>query len=273
MRTATLASAALVAARPILASELTGPVVARASGSGDDNSGYIQKVCNPPAPKDGFASGQVPPCISIDSIALACQPNGTSPLALEAHAQCMCGGSYFRDYLGCQKCLLLHGARSERDNVYWGSVLAVASNALCTGTPTASFQKIFESAGASVVGPTTGGTVSSDAKSGETAVSLYYTEKGSQGPGPITGSAAGATATGSATPKETGSRSSTGGAAKTTESGGSGSGSGAANTQGSDSTAVGSSTSASGNVAAPTGVAGAKGLLMAMAGGALVAAI
>ncbi|KAK6841475.1 hypothetical protein PG987_002335 [Apiospora arundinis] len=96
----------------------------------------------------------------------------------------MCGGSYFRDYLGCQKCLLLHGARSERDNAYWGSVLAVASNALCTGTPTASFQKIFESAGASVVGPTTGGTVSSDAKSGETAVSLYYTEKGSQAPGP-----------------------------------------------------------------------------------------
>ncbi|KAK8126794.1 uncharacterized protein PG998_002553 [Apiospora kogelbergensis] len=255
MRTTTLASTAL-AARSILALQ----PVARASGSGD-NSGYIQKVCNPPAPKGGFASGQ---------------PNGTSPLALEAHAQCMCGGSYFADYLGCQKCLLLHGARSERDDAYWGSVLAVASTALCSGTPTAAFPKIFESAGAAVVGPTTGGTASSDAKSGETAVSLYYTAKGAQGPGPITGSATGATATGAAKPKETGGSGSTtaaGGAAKTTASGG---GSGAANTEGGDSTSTtttGPSTTSSGNGAAPTGVAGAKGLLMAMAGGALVAAM
>ncbi|KAK8050501.1 hypothetical protein PG994_012231 [Apiospora phragmitis] len=278
MRTATLASAALLAARPILASDLI-PVAARADGSDD---AYIQKVCNPPGPKDGFAPGEVPPCISIDSIANACQPSGSSPLALEAHAQCMCGGSYFSDYLGCQKCLLLHGARSERDNTYWSSVLAVASSALCIGTPTASFQEIFESAGASVVGPTVGGTASSDAKSGETAVSLYFTAKMSQGPGPVTGSATGATATATTvTPEETGTGSGTsgtsGGASKTTGgSGSSGSETGAAATEGSDDatvTATGSSTTPTGNVAAPTGVAGAKGLMVAMAGGALVAAL
>lgn len=268
MRTTTLASAALLAAHPILASR-SNPVAARADSSED---AYIQKVCNPPAPKDGFASGQVPPCISIDSIAKACQPAGTSPAALEAHAQCMCGGSYFSDYLGCQQCLVYHGARSERDNAHWASVLAVASSALCTGTPTASFPKIFESAGAAVFGPTTGATVSSDAKSGETAISLYFTAKGSQGPGPITGSAAGATGTASATPEETGSPT-TGGASKTTSGGGSGSETEAANTEASGSAATASSSTPTGNVAAPTGVAGAKGLLMAMAGGALVAAL
>ncbi|KAK8081626.1 hypothetical protein PG996_000407 [Apiospora saccharicola] len=254
MRTVTLASAALLAAHPILASG-SNPVAVRADSSED---AYIQKVCNPPAPKGGFASGQ---------------PKGTSPLDLEAHAQCMCGGSYFSDYLGCQQCLVFHGARSERDNAHWASVLAVASSALCTGTPTASFQKIFESAGAAVYGPTTGATVSSDAKSGETAVSLYFSAKGSQGPGPITGSAAEATATAkdTATPEETGS-STTGGASKTA-SGGSGSETGAANTESGDSAATASSSTPTGNVAAPTGVAGAKGLLMAMAGGALVAAL
>ncbi|KAK7908494.1 hypothetical protein PG985_015797 [Apiospora marii] len=267
MRTATLASAALLAAHPILASN-PNPVAARADSSED---AYIQKVCNPPAPKDGFASGQVPPCISIDSIAKACQPDGTSPQALEAHAQCMCGGSYFSDYLGCQQCLAFHGARSERDNAHWASVLAVASSALCTGagggTPTASFPKLFESAGAAVFGPTTGATVSSDARSGATAVSLYFTAKGSQGPGPVTG-----TATASATPEETGSRT-TGGASKTTSGGDSGRETEAANTEAGDSTAATSSSTPTGNAAAPTGVAGAKGLLMAMAGGALVAAL
>ncbi|KAK8055392.1 hypothetical protein PG993_000619 [Apiospora rasikravindrae] len=267
MKTTTLASAALLAARPILASDVAA-IAARTDGGED---AYIQKVCYPPAPKNGFASGQVPPCISIDSIANACQPSGTSPLALEAHAQCMCGGSYFSDYLGCQRCLVLHGARSERDDAYWASVLAVASSALCTGTPTASFQKIFESAGASVVGPTTGGTASSDAKSGETAASLYFTAKGSQGPGSITGSATGATATATSTPKETGSWTA-GASAKTTSGSSSGSESSVANSEASDSTATGSSTTPTGNVAAPTGVACAKGLLMAMAGGALVAA-
>lgn len=193
---------------------------------------------------------------------------------IEAHSECMCGGSYFSDYLGCQQCLQLHGARSERDNAHWASVLAVASSALCTGTPTASFPKIFESAGAAVFGPTTGATVSSDAKSGETAVSLYFTAKGAQGPGPITGSATGATATDRATvtPEETGSPT-TGEASKTASGGGSGSETDAANTEAGDSAATASSSTPTGNVAAPTGVACAKGLLMAMAGGALVAAL
>ncbi|KAK8088111.1 collagen-like protein mcl1 protein [Apiospora hydei] len=270
MRTTTLASAALLAARPIFASDLAPHSRPRRRW----RRRLHPEGVLPAGPQGRVRLGPGAPCISIDSIAKACQPSGTSPLALEAHAQCMCGGSYFSDYLGCQRCLVLHGARSERDDAYWASVLAVASSALCTGTPTASFPKIFESAGASVVGPTTGGTASSDAKSGETAVSLYYTAKGSQGPGSITGSATGATAKATSAPTETGSPT-TGRSAKTTSGSGSSSDSdsSAATTEAGDSTAASSSTTPTGNVAAATGVAGAKGLLMAMAGGALVAAL
>lgn len=69
--TALSAAVALLAARPAMAQ--------------DDNSEYINSVCSP---EGDFTSGNIPPCIDIINIEAACQPNGTSSLALEAHAQC-----------------------------------------------------------------------------------------------------------------------------------------------------------------------------------------
>jgi hypothetical protein len=45
---------------------------------------YLTSVCSP-----NSTAAELPPCVSITNIEGLCQPNGTSPLALEAHAQCM----------------------------------------------------------------------------------------------------------------------------------------------------------------------------------------
>ena len=79
-----------------------------------DQADYVKLVCSPKTE----AGGPVPPCVEIAVIESACTPNGNTSLALEAHAQCMCKGSYFSDWIGCQNCLLAHGARSPRDIAY-----------------------------------------------------------------------------------------------------------------------------------------------------------
>jgi hypothetical protein len=92
-----------------------------------------------------------------------------------------------------------------------------------------------------------------------TAVSLYFTASGRQGPGPITGSATGATRTrtSSSTPAVA--------TPSATTSGGSGE-SGVTGASVSGATGSGSSTSKAG--AAPTGVV--RGMLGVVAGGALM---
>ncbi|KAK3325233.1 hypothetical protein B0H66DRAFT_529282 [Apodospora peruviana] len=189
---------------------------------GDD---YENIVCHP---MEDRAPNPVPPCMDIETIEYICTPNGTSPLALKAHQECrqlyppplffwtdsrsspslqpkgadngntqgMCGGSFFAEWPFCLQCLFIHGLRSERDVLLYKSVLVTASNALCgVPTPTAPFQSIFQSAQGVVPVPTTGETISSDQAISQTAVSLYYTPSGSQGPGRITGEATAATAT------------------------------------------------------------------------------
>ncbi|KAI0853088.1 hypothetical protein F5Y00DRAFT_225396 [Daldinia vernicosa] len=164
--------------------------VLQAASDDDDDNAYIASVCSPAKAPD---QSDPAPCVEIQIIETACLPNGTSPLALEAHAQCLCGGSYFAEWLGCRRCLLEHGALSQRNFSYFSEVLSSASEKLCEGTPTAAFATLFTEAQAGVPEPTTGGTAFSDAKSGDAAVSLYYTASGLQGPGPITGSATAAT--------------------------------------------------------------------------------
>jgi hypothetical protein len=219
---------------------------------------YINSVCSPNITSPN--SGPLPPCIGVTNIEYACAPNGTSPLALDAHAQCLCKGSYFRDWQGCQRCLLVHGARSDRDAVYYSSVLTVASQQLCTGTPTAVFASLFSSAQGSVQYPTAGNTAKSDVKSGDTAISLYFTPSGTgaSGPGQITGSALAATATGPT-------RITNAGTSSTTRAPG-------GTTPGQATITNASSTSRSSNpaAAAPTG---GNGWWLAAAGGALVAAL
>lgn len=169
----------------------------RASSAVATGEAKEQQVCQPTGTS---SSGVTPPCQEIANIESACQPNGTEPIDYEAHAQCMCNGSYFNDWVGCQKCLEVHGLRSERDTYHYVSVLSQASKGLCTGTPTAAFSDYFASAGSVVPPATSGNTVSSDEYPGKTDVSLYYTPSGTQGPGAITGSAASATHRAGATP-------------------------------------------------------------------------
>lgn len=218
-----------------------------------------EKVCYPDS------TGTVAPCQEIYNIEQACQPNGTAPIDYEAHAQCMCKGSYFQDWAGCQKCLLAHGLRSERDNIRYNNIINAASKALCTGTPTAAFPSYFASAESTAPAVTTGNTASSDRFPGKTEVSLYYTPTVSQGPGVITGSAA------SATHKATPSEDSTSSAASKTNNG---KGSSATNSlndaEGPPPTGTRSSSSSTsiGAAAAPTNQAG---VAMIIAGAALMA--
>lgn len=216
------------------------------------NTTTVQKVCNPDA---------AAPCQSILDIQAACQPNGTLPIDYIAHQECMCGGSFFSDWIGCLDCDYVHGARSPKDVAVFNTVLTSASHALCTGTPTTDFNAIF-AALTEGVSVTETNTATSDQFPNETAVSLYFTVTGSQGPGVITGSATAATKTESA--------------AQTSQTGSSTTGTGSKSTSGTlvaptIGTSAASSTSTSKGGAAPTGIwFGAMG---AVAGGMVMAAL
>ncbi|KAK2065459.1 hypothetical protein LY76DRAFT_600181 [Colletotrichum caudatum] len=157
--------------------------------SRQNSTPYQDAVCKPAT----SSGGQVPPCVQIESIEVACKPNGTQPIHFEAHAQCMCGGSFFAEKLACEQCLFFHGLRSERDLAYYRGILSSASNALCTGTPTAAFAIVYSNIEVAATPVTTGATAKSDQAPSNTAISLYYTASGPQGPGSITGAAASAT--------------------------------------------------------------------------------
>ncbi|KAF2434309.1 hypothetical protein EJ08DRAFT_572158, partial [Tothia fuscella] len=131
----------------------------------------------------------LPPCISVRNIQQACESNGTLPIHYLAHAQCMCSppSSFFADWQGCRNCIEAHGGLSQRDLARYSVVISSASNALCTGTPTAAFDKVFESVDAKVPAATSGATIMSDRLPGRTDVAFYYTASGSQGVGAITG--------------------------------------------------------------------------------------
>lgn len=154
---------------------------------------YQDTVCKPPTQHLGDT---IPPCVEIETIETTCTPNGTGPIFLAAHQQCMCRGSYFGDWPACLSCLFLHGFRTERDVGHWLGVLSAASASFCgAATPTAEFSDVFANIQATAATVLTGATVGSDSAASETAVSLYYTASGRQGPGRITGDAASATAT------------------------------------------------------------------------------
>lgn len=158
----------------------------------------------------------------------------------------MCSGSYFSDWIGCLNCDFVHGGRSPAVTSAFHTILSSASNELCTGTPTASFQDIFQSLQYNVAANGTATEVT-DLFPSRTDVSLYFTPTGVQGPGVITGSATGATKVVSSLTTSSG----TGG------SGSSVSGGGGSRTSVGGITSMGgqspSSTSSSKGAAAPTG--------------------
>jgi hypothetical protein len=95
--------------------------------------------------------------------------------------------SYFADWVACRECLYVHGGLTQLQLNQYQAVISAASQSLCTGTPTAVFQSIFVAVGSAGASVTSGSTVTSDQFPSQTAVSLYYTASGSQGPGAITG--------------------------------------------------------------------------------------
>jgi len=155
---------------------------------------YLNSVCSPNITES--AGAIIPPCESVVNIQTRCQINGTTPLDYLAHAECMCSppSTFFADWLGCRQCLFVHGGLTQMQLSQYSAIISAASNALCTGTPTADFQSLFTQAGTAAVSVTSGSVVYSDQFPSSTAVSLYYTATGSQGAGAITGSAAAATA-------------------------------------------------------------------------------
>lgn len=151
-------------------------------------------------------------------------------------------------------------------------IISTVSNQLCTGTPTASFPALFASVQATAGAEEAAqGVTASDRFPSQTAVSLYYTATGSQGPGSVTGSAAQATNTGSVTSTGT----STGRTGATTLSGTvSSTSSRAGATQSSSRTSAGvtgATTSSSTAGARETGVW--MGALGVIAGGAALVAL
>ncbi|KAF1344551.1 hypothetical protein BDV97DRAFT_361936 [Delphinella strobiligena] len=158
---------------------------------------YIASVCTP------NTTSPIPPCQEIINIEEQCQPNGTTTVDFVAHQECMCGGSFFSEWNGCQNCQYVHGARSEAVLEAFESIISTVSNLLCTGTPTASFAAIFSSVSEGAPQAISGAaTTLSDQYPSDAAVSLYYTAIGSQGAGVITGTAADATATASTSGSE-----------------------------------------------------------------------
>jgi hypothetical protein len=223
-----------------------------------NSSPTVNSVCLP-----NVTSPIIPPCQEITNIESACLPNGTSPLDLLAHAECMCSGSYFSDWLGCLNCDYVHGARSPAVTSAFHTILSSASNELCTGTPTAAFSAIFQSLQYNVVANGSA-TDTSDLYPSQTAVSLYFTATGPQGPGEITGSATLAT-------KTPGMGSAGGGTGTGTATGGSGGGGQTTATGGSGSGGTGTSTSSSKAGAAPTSVwMGGLGLAAGVVGMAIL---
>ncbi|KAI6351258.1 hypothetical protein MCOR25_010055 [Pyricularia grisea] len=176
---------------------------------------YLDTVCRPPILHMGDV---VAPCISIETTEALCYPNGTTPLHLDAHAQCLCRGSFFAEWTACRACLSLHGLLDDADHSFYRAVATSASSVLCgfltvpaaAPAPTTIFKAIFSSIAATLAGRPASIQVESvsaatagagdpgpnDKAPYQTEVRLYYTASGPQGPGPITGPAAAATATG-----------------------------------------------------------------------------
>lgn len=236
---------------------------------------YSDEVCKPPTV---HPSDPLPPCIDIENIETLCYPNGTAPLYLAAHAQCMCRGSYFSEWNACRRCLSVHGQLSDRDLAFFESVATAASTSLCgfltsgggnpTTTPTAIFRDLFTSAQAHLTSPTgaaatAASSLGADTAPSDTDIGVYFTASGPEGPGSITGSATAATATGLAL--ATGHPPPPGGASGAS-SGASGSGEGtAASTSGSSpsSAAPGSSASHSGSAKSSAARIGESGAVFA----------
>ncbi|KAH8170628.1 hypothetical protein LIA77_09409 [Sarocladium implicatum] len=125
------------------------------------------------------------PCNQIAIIESTCMQRGIS---FPDHQLCMCSGSYFSDWRGCQACLRVQGVRGEGEVQYWQNIMDGASSSLCDSgaEPTTWLNEMF--AWEAVSGaPRTGERAEYERTTfigGTTvAVSEYYTAPEEQGPG------------------------------------------------------------------------------------------
>ncbi|KAL5889896.1 hypothetical protein ACKVWC_005118 [Pyricularia oryzae] len=140
---------------------------------------YLDTVCRPPILHMGDA---VAPCISIETTEALCYPNGTTALHLDAHAQCLCRGSFFAEWTACRACLSLHGLLDDADRSFYQAVAMSASSVLCgfltepaaAPAPTTIFKAIFSSIAATLPGRSASGQ----------GGSLAATAAGAASPGP-----------------------------------------------------------------------------------------
>ncbi|KAH6679946.1 hypothetical protein F5X68DRAFT_212397 [Plectosphaerella plurivora] len=238
------------------------PLSPRQTGDSNPERPLEDRLCKPESDDNSVA-----PCINIEAIEVQCAPNGTEPIHLDAHAQCMCKGSFFAEKLGCERCLQVHGLRSERDYLQYADVLSVVSEELCSGTPTAVYASIFSWVQETHPEPTTGNTVTSTELATGSAmdVSAYYTASGLQGAGQIEGAAATAPGTGTSVAASTATTTTTTTEASTSTS------NGTEEEEAEETGETEGTTTTDGSGAMPTAAAG--GIAWGIAGAAILAAL
>ncbi|KAL7799030.1 hypothetical protein V8C37DRAFT_398866 [Trichoderma ceciliae] len=140
MKYHTTALLAAAAAALITTASASPEVVCNQGELGSPGQPEVCKLNTPPSELPG--KDAVLPCVEVIFRDNTCHFGATEPNYSKAHAECMCNGTNFVDWIGCQQCLLDHGFHSE-DNIYWSKILSAASEALCTGTPTAAVVPSF----------------------------------------------------------------------------------------------------------------------------------
>lgn len=151
-------------------------VVCSESEVSSSNHSDVCRIDNTP-PKAGkdFAL----PCVEVIIRDNTCRFEASEPNYPKAHDECHCSGTTFSAWIECQKCVLDHGFHGE-DDVYWSKILNAASQALCTGTPTAATASSLSTpAQAGTVTPT---PINSDGSPLETFKGVNQTAVTSQGP-------------------------------------------------------------------------------------------
>ncbi|KAM0483658.1 hypothetical protein ACHAPX_002152 [Trichoderma viride] len=171
--TAILAAAAGVLMTTVSASAT---VVCSESEFGSFNQSGVCRVDNvTPQPGNDFTL----PCVEVIFRDNTCHFEASEPNYAKAHDECHCRGNTFSAWIECQKCVLDHGFHGE-DDEYWSKILDAASNALCTGTPTApTVSSLSTPAEAGTVTPT---PTSSDGSPFETFKGVNQTTIVSKGP-------------------------------------------------------------------------------------------
>ncbi|CAD0051364.1 unnamed protein product [Aureobasidium pullulans] len=251
----------------VAASEQLNPILD--SRQTDNTEEYIQEVCFP------NTTSPVPPLSGNPQYRIRLPPQRHFHPRLRSPSTMHVQRRLLPNWRGCLNCQYVHGTRSEAVAEAFDNILSSASQQFCTGTPTAVFADYFSALSDSSPQTATGAaTTTSDQFPSQSAVSLYYTASGNQGPGAITGSAAQATATASAASASSGSLAAS--AATTSAARTSGASSSARSSSGSMTSArssgssSGSAASAASTSAAQTGAANAvavsEGLLAVVAG-------